>query len=70
MVVAVVVRKADATVTEEEIVAHCKKNVAGYKVPKQVLFIPDAEMPRTPTGKILHRKLRERFGCVRLGCAP
>ncbi|MBI5491190.1 MAG: AMP-binding protein [Deltaproteobacteria bacterium] len=70
MVVAVVVRKKDATVSEAEIAAHCRKNVAGYKVPKQVVFIPDAEMPRTPTGKILHRKLRERFGCMRLGCEP
>ncbi|NMC69860.1 MAG: AMP-binding protein [Myxococcales bacterium] len=62
MVTAIVVRKPGATVTEAEIAAHCKKNVASYKVPKRIEFIPDAEMPRTPTGKILHRKLRERFG--------
>jgi acyl-CoA synthetase (AMP-forming)/AMP-acid ligase II len=63
MVVAVVVRKPGAALAEEEIVAHCRKNVAGYKVPKRVIFIADGDMPRTPTGKILHRKLRERYGC-------
>jgi len=65
MVTAVVVCKQDAVLTKEDVVTHCKKNVAGYKVPKQVVFIPDCDMPRTPTGKILHRKLRERYGC---GC--
>ena len=62
MVVAIVVRKPGAAVTEAEVAAHCRKNVAGFKVPKRIEFIPDLEMPRTPTGKILHRKLRERFG--------
>ncbi|MBI5440166.1 MAG: AMP-binding protein [Deltaproteobacteria bacterium] len=40
----------------------CKDKIAGYKRPKDLQFIPDAEMPRTATGKILHRKLRERYG--------
>jgi acyl-CoA synthetase (AMP-forming)/AMP-acid ligase II len=62
MLVAVVVCKPGAAPTETDVAAHCKKNVAGYKVPKKVVFVPDAEMPRTPTGKILHRKLRERYG--------
>jgi acyl-CoA synthetase (AMP-forming)/AMP-acid ligase II len=39
----------------------CKERLAGYKIPKQVIIIETEEMPRTPTGKILHRKLRERF---------
>jgi acyl-CoA synthetase (AMP-forming)/AMP-acid ligase II len=63
MVVAVVVCKPGMTVSEEDLVCHCKKNVAGWKVPKRVVCIPDTDMPRTPTGKILHRKLRERYGC-------
>jgi acyl-CoA synthetase (AMP-forming)/AMP-acid ligase II len=43
------------------IINHCRDKVAGYKRPKHVIFIKDEEMPRTPTGKILHRLLRERF---------
>jgi len=35
--------------------------MAGYKSPKEIRFIDEDEMPRTPTGKILHRKLREKF---------
>ncbi len=48
--------------TEEEIIAFCKGKLAGYKRPKSVLFITQEEMPRTGSGKILHRALRERFG--------
>ncbi len=46
----------------QEIRQFCRGKIAGYKIPKKVHFIPDEEMPRTATGKILHRKLRERFG--------
>ena len=35
--------------------------MAGYKRPKKVIFIKDEDMPRTATGKILHRVLRERY---------
>jgi len=47
---------------EAEIIAYCRGKIAGYKIPKSVDFISDAEMPRTGTGKILHRQLRERYG--------
>jgi len=47
---------------KKDILEHCKGKLAGYKRPKTVDFIPDEEMPRTPTGKILHRILRERYG--------
>jgi len=39
-----------------------KAKIAGYKRPKSIDFIKDEEMPRTPTGKILHRILREKYG--------
>ncbi len=39
----------------------CRGKLAGYKTPKQVIFIDADDMPRTATGKILHRKLREKF---------
>jgi fatty-acyl-CoA synthase len=49
-------------VTDKELIDHCRGKIAGYKIPKSVDFIKDEEMPMTPTGKILHRILRERYG--------
>ena len=45
-----------------ELTQHCRGKIAGYKIPKSVDFIKEEEMPRTGTGKILHRILRERYG--------
>lgn len=42
--------------TEKEILDFCKKNLAPYKVPRQVEIRPD--LPKSSTGKILHRELR------------
>ncbi len=61
MVVAVVIPKPDAGLTEAAVKAWCRDRLAGYKRPKKVIFIESCDMPRTATGKILHRKLRERF---------
>ena len=58
---AVVVLKDGETATEDEIIEWCRGKMAGYKKPKSVDFISESEMPRTTTGKILHRKLRERY---------
>lgn len=60
-VTAVVVPRKNAKVEEKMIIDYCKDKMAGYKRPKRVIFIKDEEMPRTATGKILHRVLRERF---------
>ncbi len=46
----------------QEIRDFTKGKIAGYKRPKSVDFIKEEEMPRTGTGKILHRILRDRFG--------
>lgn len=59
-VVAVVIPKKE--VDAEEIIKCCREKVAGYKRPKEIVFLKEDEMPRTATGKILHRKLREKFG--------
>jgi acyl-CoA synthetase (AMP-forming)/AMP-acid ligase II len=59
---AVVALHAGKTVTEKELIEHCRGKIAGYKIPKSVDFIKDEEMPMTPTGKILHRILREKYG--------
>ncbi len=45
-----------------EITDLCQNSMAGYKKPKSVDFIRDEEMPRTGTGKILHRVLRDKYG--------
>ncbi len=47
--------------TEAEIVEFTKDKLAGYKRPRKIVFMADAEMPRTATGKILHRTLRDKF---------
>ncbi|WP_153147289.1 long-chain-fatty-acid--CoA ligase [Dechloromonas sp. H13] len=51
-----VVRK-DPNLTAEELIAHCRKHLTGYKVPKHVEF--RADLPRTNVGKILRRALKE-----------
>jgi acyl-CoA synthetase (AMP-forming)/AMP-acid ligase II len=58
---AVIVLHAAASATETEILDWCRDKIAGYKRPRSVAFIKDEEMPRTATGKILHRVLRDRF---------
>ena len=51
--------KADAEVTAEQIVAHCKLHLAGFKVPRAVVF---GELPKTSTGKIQKFELRKQVG--------
>jgi fatty-acyl-CoA synthase len=51
--------KPGATTTAEDIVAHCKKHLAGFKVPRAVVF---GEVPKTSTGKIQKYELRKRAG--------
>lgn len=45
----------------KEIMDFCRGKIADYKRPRSVDFVTDDEMPRTPTGKILHRRLRESY---------
>jgi fatty-acyl-CoA synthase len=51
--------KAGAQVSAEEIIAHCKAHLAGFKVPKAVVF---GELPKTSTGKIQKFELRKVAG--------
>jgi len=55
-VTAVVVPRPGAAVSEEEILAHCRKNLAGYKCPKAVVF--REELPKSAAGKILKKDIR------------
>lgn len=56
--VAYVVLSPAATTTPEELVEHCRGQLAKFKVPKDVVLI-DA-LPRNPSGKVLKRELRDR----------
>ena len=49
--------KSDATVSQADLIAHCKTLLASYKVPKEIRF---EEIPKTSTGKIQKFQLRER----------
>ncbi|GAB1382507.1 MAG TPA: acyl-CoA synthetase [Ottowia sp.] len=51
--------KPGAEVTEADIVAHCKQHLAGFKVPRAVVF---GELPKTSTGKIQKFELRKQAG--------
>ena len=55
--VKICVVKKDPSLTRDELIAHCRKHLTGYKVPKKVEFYD--ELPKSNVGKILRRKLRE-----------
>ena len=56
-VVKIFVVKKDESLTEQELIAHCKENLTGYKVPKAVTFMN--ELPKSNVGKILRKELRD-----------
>ena len=56
---AIVVLKPGQTATEEEILAYCKANLAGFKVPKGIVFRDS--LPKGGTGKILKGNLRQQY---------
>jgi acyl-CoA synthetase (AMP-forming)/AMP-acid ligase II len=58
---AVIIPHEGQTLAEDEVLDWTRNRIAGYKRPRSVSFIRDEEMPRTATGKILHRVLRERL---------
>jgi acyl-CoA synthetase (AMP-forming)/AMP-acid ligase II len=57
-VTAFIIPKPGEKITEEEMIAFCKEKMAGFKVPKRVIF--DTELPRNPSGKVLKYKLKEK----------
>ncbi len=64
-VLAVIVPREGSAMTQAQVLDWCRERIAGFKRPRAVAFIEEAEMPRTATGKVLHRVLRERYAEAR-----
>ena len=60
IVKAVVVLKPGKTLTAEELIAYCRRSLANFKVPRSIEF-SETELPKSGSGKILKKVLRERF---------
>jgi len=60
LVMACVVLKPGTVLSGDDLVAFCRRSLANYKVPRRIEF-SDAELPKSGSGKILKRILRERF---------
>jgi long-chain acyl-CoA synthetase len=60
LVMACVVLKPGRTVDVDELLAHCRQFLAGYKIPRRIEFSA-LELPKSGSGKILKRVLRERY---------
>jgi long-chain acyl-CoA synthetase len=52
-------RQGAAATSAEDIIAHCRERIAGYKRPKHVRFV--SSLPRSSVGKVLKYKLRQEF---------
>ena len=66
LVTACVVLKPGSTLAAEELIAHCRRLLANYKVPRRVEF-SESELSKGGSGKILKRVLREHFGANQQG---
>jgi long-chain acyl-CoA synthetase len=60
LVMACVVLKRDATLTADDLIAFCRRSLASYKIPRRVEF-SKTDLPKSSSGKVLKRTLRERF---------
>jgi len=60
LVAAFVVLKPGRTLSVDDLIAHCRKSLANYKVPRRIEFWK-GELPKSGSGKILKRLLRQRF---------
>ncbi len=59
--IAIVVPHNGQALTRDELRAWCRERLAGFKCPTAFEFTSDDQMPRTATGKILHRVLRQTY---------
>jgi acyl-CoA synthetase (AMP-forming)/AMP-acid ligase II len=57
---ALVILRGDSPLSAADLLAFARQRLAGYKLPRSIEFVDD--LPRTPTGKVLKRELRARYG--------
>ena len=57
----VVVLRDGVEASEAELIDWCRDRIAAFKRPRSVSFLREEEMPRTATGKVLHRVLRTQL---------
>jgi acyl-CoA synthetase (AMP-forming)/AMP-acid ligase II len=55
-----VVLKPGMALSADDLITHCRRSLANYKIPRRVEF-SERELPKSGSGKILKRILRERF---------
>ena len=60
LVMACVVLKSGSTLTAEDLIAFCRRSLAAYKLPRRVEF-SETDLPKSSSGKVLKKALRERF---------
>ena len=60
MVTAICVKAPGSELTEDELITYCKGKIAGFKVPKKIIWY-DSPLPRTPTGKVTKYVLVEKY---------
>jgi acyl-CoA synthetase (AMP-forming)/AMP-acid ligase II len=60
LVMACVVLKPGATLTADDLIGFCRRSLANYKLPRRVEF-SETELPKSTSGKVLKKTLRERF---------
>jgi long-chain acyl-CoA synthetase len=60
LVVASVVLKPGKSLSADELIVHCRRSLANFKIPRRIEF-SQIELPKSGSGKILKRELRERF---------
>jgi fatty-acyl-CoA synthase len=58
-VTAIIVTKSGESLDEGDVFSHCERKIAGFKVPKRVIFTDS--LPKNPSGKLLKRELRTRY---------
>ena len=60
LVMACVVLKPGETLTSDELIAFCRRSLASYKVPRRLEF-SETDLPKSSSGKVLKKNLRESF---------
>jgi fatty-acyl-CoA synthase len=61
VIAAVIVCRSGQSVEEADLLAHCRRLLAAYKIPRLVKFVSEAELPLTVTGKLQKNRLVEFF---------